>query len=321
MVALGDRVHRSELFSGEPYGDHLHRFGATARAAASAALQLLDVVAGFGLIRPLLDLLVADHAQYRMTKNRSVEVVVEHAALARREGKAVAGRVGLWSDARAIRIRRRGRAHSMGRCAMSALLVGYARCSTDQQDLTAQRDGLVALGVEAERIYVDHGLTGTNRERPGLREALAACRAGDTLVVTKLDRLARSLPDARAIADELTARQISLSLGGSVYDPTDAVGRLLFNVLAMVAEFESDLIRLRTVEGMRVAKAKGRLKGKQPKLSRKQEAHLVSLVHSGEYSTPEVAELFGVGRSTVYRAIERQRVAAKADLAEARSRR
>ena len=120
---------------------------------------------------------------------------------------------------------------------MGALLVGYARCSTDQQDLTAQRDGLLALGVEAERIYVDHGLTGTNRERPGLREALAACRAGDTLVVTKLDRVARSLPDARAIADELTARQISLSLGGSVYDPTDAVGRLLFNVLAMVAEF------------------------------------------------------------------------------------
>ena len=102
---------------------------------------------------------------------------------------------------------------------MSALLVGYARCSTDQQDLTAQRDALLGLGVEVERIYVDHGLTGTNRERPGLREALAACRAGDTLVVAKLDRLARSLPDARAIAEELTTRQISLSLEGSVYDP------------------------------------------------------------------------------------------------------
>ena len=194
---------------------------------------------------------------------------------------------------------------------MSALLVGYARCSTDQQDLTAQRDALLSMGVGLERIYVDHGLTGTDRDRPGLREALAPCRAGDTLAVTKLDRLARSLPDPRAIADELTTRQISLSLGGSVYDPTDAVGRLLFNVLAMVAEFESDPIRLRTREGMKVAKAKGRLRGKQPKLNRKQEAHLVSLVHSGEYSTLEVAELFGVGRSTVYRAIERQRVAAK----------
>ena len=199
---------------------------------------------------------------------------------------------------------------------MTALLIGYARCSTDAQDLTAQREGLTRLGVQSERIYVDHGLTGTNRERPGLREALAACRAGDTLVVTKLDRLARSLPDARAIADELTTRQVSLNLGGSVYDPTDAVGRLLFDVLAMVAEFESDLIRLRTCEGMRVAKAKGRLRGKQPKLNRRQKAHLVSLVHSGEYSTAEIAELFGVGRSTIYRAIERQRNDARAGLKE-----
>src|SRR6476659_2797070 len=106
------------------------------------------------------------------------------------------------------------------RCAMTALLIGYARCSTDEQDLTVQREGLAALGVTPDRIYVDHGLTGCNRERPGLREALAACRDGDTLVVTKLDRLARSLPDARAIADELTARRVRLSLGGAVYDPT-----------------------------------------------------------------------------------------------------
>jgi DNA invertase Pin-like site-specific DNA recombinase len=80
---------------------------------------------------------------------------------------------------------------------MDALLIGYARVSTDAQDLTA----LQALGFDPERIYVDHGLTGTHRDRPGLRQALAACRAGDTLVVTKLDRLARSLPDARAIAE------------------------------------------------------------------------------------------------------------------------
>ena len=76
---------------------------------------------------------------------------------------------------------------------MSRLKIGYARVSTDAQDLTAQRDALQTLGVKPERIYVDHGFTGTNRGRPGLREALAACRAGDELVVTKLDRLARSL--------------------------------------------------------------------------------------------------------------------------------
>src|SRR3954451_9641344 len=79
---------------------------------------------------------------------------------------------------------------------MSALSIGYARVSTEGQDLTAQRDALAGLGVAPERVYLDHGLTGTNRHRPGLREALAACRDGDTLVVTKLHRLARSLPDA-----------------------------------------------------------------------------------------------------------------------------
>ena len=118
--------------------------------------------------------------------------------------------------------------------------------------MTAQRDALLGLGVEAEWIYVDHGLTGTNRERLGLREALAACRAGDTLVVTKLDR-----PAAREAAQA----------------------------------------------------------------HRRQEAHLVSLVHSGEYSTAAGAELFGVGRSTVYRAIERQRIEVRAGVAEVTSRR
>jgi len=195
---------------------------------------------------------------------------------------------------------------------MSGLRIGYARVSTEEQDLTAQRDGLATLGVDPDRIYVDHGLTGTNRERPGLREALAACRAGDTLVVTKLDRLARSLPDARAIAEDLTKRKVRLSLGASVYDPTDPVERLLFNVLAMVAEFEADLIRSRTREGMRVAKAKGHLRGKQPKLNPRQEAHLVELLHSGQYSTAEIGDLFGVARSTVYRAVLRSKTAATA---------
>ncbi|MEA2494869.1 MAG: hypothetical protein QOJ29_2780, partial [Thermoleophilaceae bacterium] len=185
-------------------------------------------------------------------------------------------------------------------------LVGYARVSTHDQDLTAQRNALAILGVSAERTYVDHGLTGTNRERPGLREALAARRSGDTLVVTKLDRLARSLPDAREILEDLTRREVKLSIGGSVHDPTDPVGRLLFNVLAMVAEFESDLIRLRTREGMRVAKAKGHLRGRRPKLNARQEAHLVALHRAGEHSTAELGDLFGVGRSTVYRAIERE---------------
>ncbi len=203
---------------------------------------------------------------------------------------------------------------------VSGILVGYARVSTDAQDLTAQRDGLTALDVAPDRIYVDHGLTGRRRDRPGLREAMAACRAGDTLVVTKLDRLARSLPDARDIVEELTSREVSLSIGGAVHDPSDPVGRLLFNVLAMVAEFEADLIRTRTREGMKVARAKGRLRGKQPKLSPQQEAVLASLHAAGEHTSSELAQLFGVARSTVYRALERQARAAEPAAVPAKAR-
>ena len=192
---------------------------------------------------------------------------------------------------------------------MDALLIGYARVSTDDQDVTAQRDALTGLGVTGERIYVDHGLTGSNRDRPGLREALAACRDGDTLVVTKLDRLARSLPDAREILADLTTRHVKLSFGGSVHDPTDAVGRLLFNVLAMVAEFESNLIRMRTREVMAVARAAGKLRRRRPKLTPRQEAHLVELHKTGAKSPGELAELFGVARSTVYRTLDRARAA------------
>src|SRR3954451_17509400 len=91
---------------------------------------------------------------------------------------------------------------------MTATLIGYARCSTDKQDLAAQQAALEKLGVAPERIYTDRGLTGTNRSRPGLDQALAAVCTGDTLVVPKLDRLARSVPDARTIADALVARGV-----------------------------------------------------------------------------------------------------------------
>jgi DNA invertase Pin-like site-specific DNA recombinase len=157
---------------------------------------------------------------------------------------------------------------------MTDTRIGYARCSTDRQDLTAQREALMALGVAEDRIYVDHGLTGSNRARPGLDQALAAVRGGDTLVVTKLDRLARSVPDARLIADQLAARGVKLALGGTIHDPTDPMGRMFFNILATFAEFESDLIRLHTRERKAVARARSKLRGKKPKLSDRQAREL-----------------------------------------------
>lgn len=189
---------------------------------------------------------------------------------------------------------------------MTGIAIGYARCSTDKQDLTVQREALLKLGVADDRIYTDHGLTGTNRLRPGLDQALAAVRSGDTLVVPKLDRLARSVPDARAIADELMKRGVKLQLGSTVHDPTDPMGKMFFNILATFAEFESDLIRLRTREGMAVARAKGKLKGKKPKLSPMQSKELRRMYDSGDYSISDLGDVFKVSRPTIYRTLARQ---------------
>ena len=190
---------------------------------------------------------------------------------------------------------------------MKTITIGYARCSTDKQDLAAQKAALQNLGVPPERIYTDHGMTGTNRARPGLDQALAAARSGDTLVVPKLDRLARSVPDARAIADSLIERGVKLALGASVYDPADPMGKMFFNILATFAEFEADLIRMRTREGMAIARAKGKLRGKQPKLSDKQQKELARMHETGEYSITDLAEVFSVSRPTVYRTLARTR--------------
>lgn len=184
--------------------------------------------------------------------------------------------------------------------------IGYARCSTDRQDLTAQINELKTLGIDEAHIYTDPGFTGKNRRRPGLEKALAAAnRPGDEFVVTKLDRLARSIRDFQDIADELRSKGVTLVLGKEAYDPDNALGDMMFKILAVFAEFERNLISQRTKEGMQVAKAKGRLQGKQPKLRPNQERRMVELFHAGGHTVGELAEDFGVSRATVYRAVER----------------
>ena len=131
-------------------------------------------------------------------------------------------------------------------------------------------------------------------------------RQGDTLVVPKLDRLARSVPDARAIADQLQQRGVRLALGPTLYDPSDPMGKMFFHILATFAEFEADLIRMRTREGMAIARAKGKLRGKQPKLSDRQQRELCRMHATGEYSISDLAELFSVSRPTVYRTLNRR---------------
>ena len=125
------------------------------------------------------------------------------------------------------------------------------------------------------------------------------------MVVPKLDRLARSVPDARAIGDDLAARGVALALGTTVYDPTDPMGKMFFNILATFAEFELDLIRARTREGMAVARARGRLKGRKPKLTDRQSAELCRMRATGDYTIADLMEVFNVGRATVYRTLQR----------------
>ena len=192
------------------------------------------------------------------------------------------------------------------------MIVGYARCSTVMQDLTAQRTALAALGAAEDRIYLDHGLTGANRNRPALAQALAAVREGDTLAVTKLDRLARSVPDALDILSKLSDRSVRFALGGSVYDWNDSFARMFLSILAVIAEFEANLIRQRTREGMARPQVRAKLKGRKPKLNPAQEAKLVKDHATGEYSIGDLAELFSVSRPTVYRTLARHGVTGSA---------
>ena len=124
-------------------------------------------------------------------------------------------------------------------------------------------------------------------------------------VVPKLDRLARSVSDARDIADTLVARGVRLSLGGAIYDPGDPMSKMFFNMLAVFAEFEADLLKMRTREGMATARARGKLKGKQPKLTARQQAELTRMHAAGGYTIADLMEVFSVGRATVYRVLNR----------------
>ena len=194
---------------------------------------------------------------------------------------------------------------------VSGLLIGYARVTTDERDLTAQRDALTALGFAPERIYVDHGLSGTNRARARAARGYGR-RGNDVRAVTKLDRLARALPDARDIVAELTG-EVRLGLGGSVRDPTGTGRQIAVQHPGHGRRVRVKLDHDEDSGGMKVARAKGRLRGKRPKLSPGQESHLIALQHAGTHTSAELAALFSVARSTVYLAIERAPAAAPAE--------
>lgn len=190
----------------------------------------------------------------------------------------------------------------------SGHLIGYARTSTVEQEagLEAQQRELEALGCK--RVYAEQ-ISGAipAGQRPKLREALDYLRDGDTLVVTKADRLARSTLDLLSLVRDLEAHRVGLrilSMGGGLrgLDTTDATDKLMLTVLAAVAEFERDIMRERQMEGIRKAQKEGRYKGRKP-TARAKAGEAAELFKAGK-SVSEVAKALGIGRGSVYRALE-----------------
>ena len=177
------------------------------------------------------------------------------------------------------------------------MLIGYARISTDDQNLALQHDALTAAGCE--KIYEDR-ISGARTERPGLTLALEVARAGNTLIVWRLDRLGRSLKDLITLAERLEQRQVGLKSLKETLDTTSSGGRLIFHMFGALAEFERDLIRERTQAGLSAARARGRLGGRPKLLSPDKRKLAVQLYRAKEHSIVEICRLMGISKPTLY---------------------
>ncbi len=186
-------------------------------------------------------------------------------------------------------------------------LVGYARVSTRDQHPEAQTDALATAGCE--KTFTDHA-SGTLAKRPALDEALGYLRAGDTLVVTKLDRLGRSVRNLKALADDLQARHVGLRALSQGIDTTTPGGRLFFHMLAAIAEFEHDLIVERTLDGLAAARARGRNGGPKFKMTPNKIAQARAMYDDGKHTVQQIADTFGVSRPTIYRHLTERGAAA-----------
>jgi len=180
---------------------------------------------------------------------------------------------------------------------MTSLKIGYGRVSTSDQNMDAQKDALERAG--AEMIFLESA-SGTKRHRPQLDLALSHLRPGDQLLVTRLDRLARSAKDLFQISSMLDDGKIELCVLDQNIDTSSPEGRLFFTLVAGFAEFEHSMMAARTREGLASARARGRLGGRRQKLSSDQIVKMRRLVERGDMPISEIASLFGISRGTVY---------------------
>ncbi len=181
--------------------------------------------------------------------------------------------------------------------------IGYARVSTDEQNLDLQIDALNAAGCE--KIFMDEGISGITKERKGLSEALSALEEGsNTLVVWKLDRLGRSLGFLCELIERLKGQGAGFQSLTDGIDTTTTGGKLVFHIMGALAEFERDLIRERTKAGMKAAKNRGKHVGRPKALSKGQIQHIPELLNRGK-TQREVAELFDVSANTISREVKK----------------
>jgi DNA invertase Pin-like site-specific DNA recombinase len=180
------------------------------------------------------------------------------------------------------------------------MLIGYARVSTLDQTLVLQQDALTAAGCE--HIYTDT-VSGSVTNRPGLTQALSHLRAGDTLVVWRLDRLGRSLSHLIETVRELHGQGIGFRSLQEQIDTTTSGGKLVFHVFGALAEFERDLIRERTHAGLAAARARGRMFGRPKALSPRKVAQLQTLAKDERTTVGEICHTLGISRATYYRYI------------------
>ncbi|WP_279608328.1 recombinase family protein [Burkholderia ambifaria] len=175
--------------------------------------------------------------------------------------------------------------------------IGYARVSTDEQDLALQIDALTEAGCQ--QIFTDHGVSGSEFQRPGLENALTELSINDTLVVWRLDRLGRSLGKLVELINHLGHREINFHSLSESINTDSAGGMLVFHMMAALAEFEQRLISERTRAGIAAARARGRRIGRKPALTAAQRSLAITMLETNPIS--EVARTFGVHPRTVRR--------------------
>jgi DNA invertase Pin-like site-specific DNA recombinase len=179
------------------------------------------------------------------------------------------------------------------------VLQGYCRVSTADQNPDAQRDALIRAGVAPDQLYLDH-TSGAKSSRPAWDALRKALHPGDVLIATRLDRVGRSTSHLVTLLDELAARGVAFRFLEQGIDTTTSEGRLMYRMLAAIAEFQRDLIIANTREGLAAARARGRTGGRKPKLTTQQVQLAQQLYDAGEKTVAEIAAIFTVPRTTIY---------------------